>query len=127
MNAAVDAIGVCVSKMKARRVKRWRCVATEACRKASNGKEFLSRVKEETGIALEIISPRVESRLAVMGCINLVDQSKDVALVIDIGGGSTELSWVDIRKLRDGSEDVRLHRPPISAWASLPILSLIHI
>ena len=121
MNAAIEAIGVCVSKMKARRVKRWRCVATEACRKASNGKEFLSRVKEETGIALEIISPRVESRLAVMGCINLVDQSKDVALVIDIGGGSTELSWVDIRKLREGAEDIRLHRPPISAWASLPI------
>lgn len=121
MDAAVEAIGVCVSKMKARRVKRWRCVATEACRKASNGQEFLTRVKEETGITLEIISPRVESRLAVMGCVNLVDPTKDVALVIDIGGGSTELSWVDIRKLNAGNEEMRLHRPPISAWASLPI------
>lgn len=121
MDAAVEAISVCASKMKSKRVKRWRCVATEACRRASNGEAFLQRVKDETGIALEVISPRVESRLAVMGCVNLVDPTKDVALVIDIGGGSTELSWVDVRKLRDDQANHRLHRPPISAWASLPI------
>lgn len=121
MDAAVEAMRICASKMKSRRVKRWRCVATEACRKASNGEEFLARVKTETGIALEVISPRVESRLAVMGCLNLVDMTKDVSLVVDIGGGSTELSWVDVRKLRDATEGHRLHRPPISAWASLPI------
>ena len=121
MEAAVEAIAVCASKMKNKRVKQWRCVATEACRKASNGEEFLKRVKAETGISLEIISARVESRLAVMGCLNLVDPTKDVALVIDIGGGSTELSWVDIRKLRDENTEHRLYRPPISAWASLPI------
>ena len=121
MDAAVEAIAVCASKIKAKRVKRWRCVATEACRQASNGEAFLKRVKDETGISLEVISPRVESRLAVMGCVNLVDPTKDVALVIDIGGGSTELSWVDVRKLRDDQAHHRLHRPPISAWASLPI------
>jgi len=121
MDAAVEAIAVCASKMKAKRVKRWRCVATEACRRASNGAAFLQRVKDETGISLEVISPRVESRLAVMGCMNLVDTTKDVSLVIDIGGGSTELSWVDVRKLREESPDRKLHRPPISAWASLPI------
>jgi len=121
MEAAVEAIAVCASKIKAKRVKQWRCVATEACRKASNGAEFLARVKAETGISLEIISARVESRLAVMGCLNLVDPTKDVSLVIDIGGGSTELSWVDVRKLRDETTKPRLYRPPISAWASLPI------
>ena len=121
MDAAVEALAVCASKIKAKRVKRWRCVATEACRRASNGEEFLKRVKDETGISLEVISPRVESRLAVMGCVNLVDPTKDVSLVIDIGGGSTELSWVDVRKLRDDQANHRLHRPPISAWASLPI------
>lgn len=121
MDAAVEALTVCASKMKSKRVKRWRCVATEACRRATNGTAFLERVKAETGISLEVISPRVESRLAVMGCVNLVDPTKDVALVIDIGGGSTELSWVDVRKLRDDQANHRLHRPPISAWASLPI------
>jgi len=121
MDAAVEALAVCAKKIKARRVKRWRCVATEACRKAENGQEFLDRVKSEAGISLEIISPRVEARLAVMGCLNLVDTTKDVVLVIDIGGGSTELSWVDVRKLRDPKVEVKIHRPPISAWASLPI------
>lgn len=121
MDAAVEALGVCARKMKSKKVKRWRCIATEACRRASNGEAFLKRVKEETGISLEIISPRVEARLAVMGCINLVDPTKDVALVVDIGGGSTELSWVDIRKLRDPNHEMRIHRPPISAWASLPV------
>lgn len=120
MDAAVDALKVCAHKMKVKHVKRWRCVATEACRRASNGDHFLDRVKKETGIALEVISPRVEARLAVMGCVKLVDPTKDVALVIDIGGGSTELSWVDVRKLRDGA-DYPIHRPPISAWCSLPL------
>ena len=121
MDAAVEALGVCAKKMKSRKVKRWRCIATEACRKADNCQEFLDRVKSETGINLEIISPRVESRLAVMGCLNLIDMTKDVALVIDIGGGSTELSWVDVRRLRDEKDNIRVHRPPISAWASLPV------
>jgi len=86
---------------------------------ADNGAEFMTRVKAETGLSFEIISPRVESRLAVMGCLSLADMSKDVVLVVDIGGGSSELSWVDVRKLKQGEEH-RIHRPPISAWASLP-------
>jgi len=100
MNMAVDAIEVCARKMKTK---------------------ILDRVKSETGIALEIISPRVEARLSVMGCINLIDISKDVALVVDIGGGSTELSWVDVRTLRENGGLVRAYRPPISAWTSLPV------
>lgn len=121
INNAVDALYVCAKKIKTHRVKRWRCVATEACRKALNGKYFLDRVKKETGLSLEIISPRVESRLAVMGCINLIDTTKNVALVVDIGGGSTELSWVDVRRLKDENLSTKIYRPPISAWASLPI------
>ncbi len=120
MDAAVKAIGVCADKMKAKSVKRWRCVATQACREAENGPEFLQRVKSETGLSFETISPRVEARLSVMGCLNIIDRTKDVALVIDIGGGSTELSWVDIRRL-NAEKEARLHRPPISAWVSLPI------
>jgi exopolyphosphatase/guanosine-5'-triphosphate,3'-diphosphate pyrophosphatase len=121
MLAAIEAIKVCDRKMKLKSVKRWRCVATQACRQADNGEEFLSAVKSETGISLEIISPRVEARLSVMGCLNLIDMSKDVVLVVDIGGCSTELSWVDVRKLREPGAEIKVHRPPISAWASLPV------
>ena len=121
MDLAVDAIKHCAKKIGSRNVKRWRCVATQACRQASNGEGFLKRVKEETGISLEVISARVEARLSVMGCLNLIDVDKDVVLVVDIGGGSTELSWVDIRRLREEKGVMRVHRPPISAWASLPL------
>ncbi|MEE9347383.1 MAG: Ppx/GppA phosphatase family protein, partial [Robiginitomaculum sp.] len=121
MDAAVEAIAVCASKMKHNKVRRWRCIATQACRQASNGEEFLARVKAKTGLTFELISPRVESRLAVMGCVALTDMKKDVVLVVDIGGGSSELSWVDVRKLRSGDTSARIHRPPISAWASLPV------
>lgn len=122
MDAAVEALKVCSSKMQHHKVKQWRCVATQACRQADNGQEFLKRVKAETGIRLEVISPRVESRLAVMGCLNLIDTQKNVVLVVDVGGGSTELSWVDVRRFKaEASEELSAHRPPISAWASIPI------
>lgn len=121
MDMAIEAIAACADKMKRKSVNRWRCIATQACRAADNGEEFLKRVREETGLSFETISPRVEARLAVMGVLNIIDMNKDVALVIDIGGGSTELSWVDVRKMRSASEPARLHRPPISAWVSLPI------
>ena len=121
MDDAVEALRVSARKMAERRVTKWRCVATQAMRQASNGDIFLKRVKEETGVTLEVISPRVEARLSVMGCLNLIDIDKDVVLVVDIGGGSTEVSWVDVRKLRAQGGVQRVHRPPISAWASLPV------
>lgn len=121
MDAAIEALSVCAAKMKQKSVKSWRCVATQACREAENGQAFVERVKAETGLRLEIISPRVESRLSVMGCQNLAMKDKQVALIVDIGGGSTELSWLDLRRLESADEVMRVHRPPISAWTSLPI------
>jgi len=50
MDMAVEAIAVCAEKMKRKFVTRWRCIATQACRAAGNGEEFLSRVKKETGL-----------------------------------------------------------------------------
>ncbi len=120
MDRAVAALGVCASKLRRRRVSRLRCVATQACRGAANGADFVGRVAAETGIALEVISPQEEARLAVMGCLGLIDREADAALVVDIGGGSTELSWVDVAALRrmGGS---RWTPPPIVAWASTPL------
>lgn len=121
IESAIEALKASAQKMANRKVTRWRCVATQATRQAENCDDFLKRVKDEAGLTLEVISPRVEARLSVMGCLNLIDTKKDVVLVIDIGGGSTEISWVDVRKLREMGEITRVHRPPISAWASLPV------
>jgi exopolyphosphatase/guanosine-5'-triphosphate,3'-diphosphate pyrophosphatase len=73
-----------------------RLVATEACRRASNGAGFIEAVRRETGLHLEIIRPEEEARLAVISCAPLVSAKTRQLLVVDIGGGSTELVWVDL-------------------------------
>lgn len=90
----VAALRVCADKLRRREVWLTRNVATEACRRASNGAAFVDRVYAETGIALDVISPAEEARLAVLGCQSLIDPDGPPALVFDIGGGSTELILV---------------------------------
>jgi len=95
MVRTIAALRVCAHKLRARRVDRVRAVATEACRRASNCGVFLDRVRVETGLAIEIISTVEEARLVLRGCAPLLEPGRDRALVFDIGGGSTELVWVD--------------------------------
>jgi len=93
----LSALKVCSDKLKRRNVALSRSVATEACRRASNGPEFIARAYAETGIHLDIISAEEEARLAVLGCHALIEPGEDPALVFDIGGGSTELVLIDTR------------------------------
>jgi exopolyphosphatase/guanosine-5'-triphosphate,3'-diphosphate pyrophosphatase len=94
MDRTIDALKICAIKMRRRRVVRARNVATEACRRAGNCDLFLDRVRSETGLEIEIISPIEEAKLAVAGCAPLIKDEASHALVFDIGGGSTELMWV---------------------------------
>jgi exopolyphosphatase/guanosine-5'-triphosphate,3'-diphosphate pyrophosphatase len=89
------ALRVCADKLRRRNVTLARSVATEACRRAANGAEFIERARAETGIRLDIITAEEEARLAVLGCHALIEPGADPALVFDIGGGSTELVLVD--------------------------------
>ena len=73
-----------------------RFVATAACRRAKNCAQFVEMVKKEAGINLEIISSKEESRLAVVGCVPLLNRNIKRMLVFDIGGGSTEISLARI-------------------------------
>jgi len=91
----IAALHICADKLKRRNVTLARSVATEACRRASNGPAFIERAYRETGIALDIISAEEEARLAVLGCHVLIEPGDDPALVFDIGGGSTELVLID--------------------------------
>jgi len=110
MDRSVEALAICADKLRRRHVTLARSVATEACRRAVNGREFVSRVKRETGIVLEIISPQEEARLAVLGCHKLLEPGDGPALIFDIGGGSTELVLVE-----QGES-----APRIRAWWSAP-------
>jgi len=107
---ALAALAICADKLRRRRVSLSRSVATEACRRAVNGRHFVERVYNETGIALEIIAPEEEARLAMLGCHRLLEPGDGPALIFDIGGGSTELILIDT----DGGE------PKIKSWWSAP-------
>jgi exopolyphosphatase / guanosine-5'-triphosphate,3'-diphosphate pyrophosphatase len=114
---AVEALRICRSKIKNRGVTRARLIATEACRSAENGREFLARVREEVGIELEIIDRETEARLAATGCTPLIDPVAAGVILFDIGGGSSELVRLD------RSHPIA-HGPPqpeIRGWASLPV------
>jgi exopolyphosphatase/guanosine-5'-triphosphate,3'-diphosphate pyrophosphatase len=119
MDRAIAALAVCAD-----RARRWgaetengriglRAIATEACRQAENGMEFVLRARGETGLPLDIIGPREEAELAVESCASLINCGGRRALLFDIGGGSTEIAWVRVNT--DG-------RPPeLIGFVSIPI------
>lgn len=114
MDRTLSALAICADKLQRRNVRLARSVATEACRRAANGLEFIERVRRETGIALDIISAEEEARLAVLGCHILLESGDGPAVIFDIGGGSTELVLVDAG--REGGARV----PRILDWQSVP-------
>lgn len=116
MDRAVGALKICADKLRSREVQAARLIATEACRSAANGEEFLDRVEREAGIKLEIIDRRTEARLAVSGCGSLIERDTDGVVLFDIGGGSSEIALIDLSR----------HRTPrlashIVSWTSLPL------
>jgi exopolyphosphatase/guanosine-5'-triphosphate,3'-diphosphate pyrophosphatase len=112
MERTLSALTICADKLQRRNVRLARSVATEACRRASNGPEFIERVRAETGIALDIISAEEEARLAVLGCHILLESGDGPAVIFDIGGGSTELVLVEA--------DPGSRVPRILDWQSVP-------
>lgn len=121
MDRSIEALKVCAEKLGRRNVGRIRCIATQACRSAANGEDFLGRVKAETGLQFDMITAREEARLAALGCMNLIDREIDVCMVVDIGGGSTELSFIDIKELKRREETQKYAPPPIRAWSTMPL------
>ena len=116
MDRAVEALKICGDKLASRSIRRARLIATEACRAAENGGEFLTRVETEAGLKLEIIDRRTEARLAVSGCGSLVERDTDAVVLFDIGGGSSEIALIDI----SGQRSPRLANHIVS-WTSLPV------
>ena len=113
----MEALRICRAKMDARGVRRARLVATEACRLAENGPEFVARVRKELGLELEVVDRRSEAYLAVTGCAALADPKAQSVIIFDIGGGSSEIAWLDGRAaspLQDPTKRIR-------AWDSLPV------
>lgn len=125
MNRAIDALRICSTKIQRQRVSSAKLVATEACRIASNGEAFIDRVRNELGLDIEILSREDEAKLAVCGCASLIDLDCDHAMVFDIGGGSSELIWLDLERRRGywrrSLADRLDAHTCITAWTSLPV------
>jgi exopolyphosphatase/guanosine-5'-triphosphate,3'-diphosphate pyrophosphatase len=133
MNRTLQALRICQKKIDQHGVTRMRLVATEACRRAKNAREFMRQVRRETGLYVEIIAAEEEARLAVISCAPLVNTSTEQLLVVDIGGGSTELVWVDISgvapekrprsimQLHLGFKSQPLDGAKVVDWISVPL------
>lgn len=112
MARTVQALKICQRKLQKHEVSHMRLIATEACRRATNSRDFMRFVQRETGLKLEIIKPEEEARLAVISCAPLVGRKTEQLLVVDIGGGSTELVWLDLSKVAPNERQksiMRLH------------------
>ncbi|OZB19889.1 MAG: exopolyphosphatase [Rhodobacterales bacterium 34-62-10] len=133
MARTVQAMRICQQKLKRHKVKRMRLVATEACRRARNAGEFIQQIKRETGLELEIIETEEEARLAVISCAPLVSTKTEQLLVVDIGGGSTELVWIDLSQVAPRERPraiMRLHagfHPPESPFPAAKVVDWISV
>ncbi len=111
MERALAALCACADRLARRAVRSHRAIATEACRRADNGAEFLARARAATGLDIQVIPPREEAELAVESCAPLLRDAGRRAVLFDIGGGSTEIAWMRLA----GSG-----RPELIGYQSMP-------
>src|SRR6266436_5774040 len=95
MDRALAIIARYVNFTKARGAERIIATATSAVREAANRQEFLSRVRERVGIDVEILSGIEEARLIALAVTEAINIGDRHALIIDIGGVSTEFMVID--------------------------------
>jgi exopolyphosphatase/guanosine-5'-triphosphate,3'-diphosphate pyrophosphatase len=81
--------------LKRYEVDRVRAVATSVVREALNGHDFMSRVKKEAGIEIELVSGEEEAELTVQGVLKSLPSVSKLSLIFDVGGGSTEYAYVE--------------------------------
>jgi len=108
----LEALRVCRDKMSARGVTRARTIATEACRAAANGADFVAEVRERLGIDLEIVDRETEAHLAAAGVGELADRDARSIVMFDIGGGSSEIIWLR-------TDEQSRHGRRVQAWESM--------
>ncbi|MFL5320337.1 MAG: HD domain-containing protein [Myxococcaceae bacterium] len=93
MDRAVTALKRFMSEAQKHNAITVRAVATAAVREAGNKREFMKRVQKEVGLQLDVISGTEEARLIALGVLEGAPERQD-SLLIDIGGGSAEVSAV---------------------------------
>jgi len=118
----LGALEICRAKMETRGVSRARLIATEACRAAENAGEFVARVRETTGLRLEIVDRETEAHLAAAGCAALADSAAAGVVLFDIGGGSSEIVWLSREASGKTTQSAEAAlRSRVRSWVSLKL------
>ena len=94
LDRTIVALKICSDRIAKHGVSRVRVIATQAARLAGNADTLIRRANDEAGLDLEVISAEEEADLAAEGCAPLIGRRYRGALVFDIGGGSTEIIWL---------------------------------
>jgi exopolyphosphatase/guanosine-5'-triphosphate,3'-diphosphate pyrophosphatase len=120
IDRTIEALRQCKRKLEKHSIQAARFIATEACRQASNTPQFLMRVERETGLKIEVISAADEANLAFRGCVSLVKPQPSRALMLDIGGGSTEFMWVEVDDRHKAPSTLPVVSHKVLDWFSMP-------
>jgi exopolyphosphatase/guanosine-5'-triphosphate,3'-diphosphate pyrophosphatase len=91
MDRAILVMKEFVNMANSRGADKFVAVATSATREALNQRAFLTRLKSQTGLSLRVISGREEARLIYLGVVRDLHLKEQTAMIVDIGGGSTEI------------------------------------
>ena len=100
LSAASEALKKFREILDEHKVDRYRAVATSAVREAENGALLVERARREAGIELDVIEGAEEARLVRLAIVPRMGLTERRALLVDLGGGSTELSLVERGQLR---------------------------
>ncbi len=92
MAAAIQTLSKFYRLARSHDVEEMIVTATSAVREAENGAEFVAAVKREVGLHIRVISGTEEARLIDLAAVYAADLGRRSAIVIDIGGGSTEIT-----------------------------------
>ena len=125
MRRTVDVVAAFVRRAEGMGVRDVRIVATSAVREAGNGTEFLAMVGSSSGREVRVISGKEEASLTLLGVAEGLPDLQGHFLLFDIGGGSSELIWLDLTRLarpwRRSIYDRLEVQSCIAGWTSLPI------
>lgn len=98
MSRAITALKRCQEIARSLKVEQTLAVATSALREAGNGKDFLQQIETQLGLHVDLISGAEEARRIYLGVLSGMEFNNQLHVVIDIGGGSTELVLGDGRE-----------------------------
>lgn len=106
MQRTFDALENFLTIIDSYKARKTLCVATSALRDAPNQKDFINRVRNSLGLKIKVIDGQREAYLGAVACANLLPEQVN-ALTIDIGGGSSEFSYINKKNI-DGNTSLKL-------------------